>query len=451
MLSVPNIIMELERYGGSAHPGDIVAQWDAIDSYYQRRAEIELPEAVKGETGDGASLRRLFIRTNYAKTIVNSTVTMTMARGVRVYDAAGVRDEAGERLFAKSDVRKTIRYMSRYGGAWLQADKGLPGKPYRVYKPDVARRIMRVEDQEQEHAVLVIQRFEALGVDGREYRLARWYEWDDTNTTVRRLDFRNDGGGWVLLPGKAKQFPYMPFIYVPNREEDSIPEQSDLIDGVDVFKQYDALRVKFLKGLEDEAFRLIFLANVSEEVASRIRKAGGLQVWHAKNKANEEAPELQSVAPADLRQFLDGLKDLVESLATVTRTSVLELNERPVQDIPAQTLRVLYGPQMERCEETAEHLSRALSRVLEIAGRSGFTVQMVPYLPISEDKVHQNLKGLLDSNAYSAYHLLVDSGKTPVEAQEIIDRRMAELGQRLTIQTDQEIRLAKAQPQGSVE
>lgn len=443
------IIDEIERYGDQAHAPETLAQWDVIDSYYKRTAEIEMPEATKGDTGDLESLKRLFIRTNFARTIVNSTVTMVMASGLPVIGRNGQRDEALERLLVKTDIRKLMRYTSRYGAAWIQAVPDDQIKKYRIYKPHIARRIMAQEDQEREQAVLVIQKFERKGQEGTDepYYVARWYEWNDDNTAVTRKDYIRDSSAWRRRPSEnIRRVPYMPFIYVPNREDDTIPEQSDLHDGIDIFKQYDALRVKFLKALEDESFRIIFLSSVGDDVANRIKKAGGLELWYAKNKVGEEPPTLQSVPPADQRQFLEALKDLVDSLATVSRTSVLELNERPVQDIPAQTLRVLYGPQIERCTETAEHLNPALTRLLSvIASQGGIEVRLEPRLPISEDKAHQNMKGLLDSDAYSAKQLLIDSGKTEQEAMKIIDDRMEEKRRKAEIETAAAVQVAEAE------
>lgn len=448
MYTREQVIREIERYGRQVHSGEVVAAWDDIDSYYNRQAEIELPEVVRVEGGDGLSLERLYIRTNFAKIIVSSTATMAMASGIRAYDDKGAPDLDAPSIFQPSDIRRLLRNCARYGAAWLQVMEGDDEKPYRVYKPHVARRIMEREDPEKEHAILVVQAFR--DTDDEEYHVARWYEWDDDRRLVVRQDYvttTTSEVGWMLR-GKPQVFRYMPWLYVPNRIEDSIPEQSDIIDGLDIFKQYDALRTKFLKALEDESFRLIFLANVSEEVAKRIKRAGGLQIWYAKNKRDEAPPELQSVPPADQRQFLDAFRDLVNSLATVTRTSVLELNERPVQDIPAQTLRVLYGPQIERCNETVEHVNPALTKLMRILSRSGadsrMRVELKPRLPVSEDKIHQNLKGLLDSNAFSAFHLLVEGGKTPAEAEEIIARRLEEKQQLVDIDTASEVAVAEA-------
>lgn len=450
MYTQEQVIKEIERYGGEAHEGTVTKQWEQIDDYYKRRADIELPEVTHRPGGDIDSLERLFLRTNFAKTIVSTTATMSMAAGIPVYNPEGIRDLKAERTFVRSDVRRLLRYVSRYGAGWLQAMPEDKTKPYRTYKPHVARRVMMDEDEETERGVLVIQRFTNL--DNKEYRVARWYEWDDKRERVLRRDFISEGTGSWQPRGDERWFGYMPFIYVPNRLEDSIPEQSDIIDGLDTFKQYDALRVKFLKALEDESFRLIFLANVGEEVAKNIQKAGGLQVWYAKNKVNEAPPELQSVPPADQRQFLDAERSLVNSLATVTRTSVLELNERPVQDIPAQTLRVLYGPQIERCTETVEHVNPALTRVIQlIHGGDGWEVRLQPLLPISEDKQHQNRKGLLDSGAYSAHQLLRDSGKSDAEAERIFTEYLEEQRRKGLIKVDEEIEVVEAEARAKAE
>lgn len=438
---------EIDRFGGSAHDKATLTKWATIDDYYNRRADIQMPE-VATDTG---SLERLFMRTNFAKTIVNSTATMAMASGLVVFDR-GKRDDRLAGRFDPTEIRRLLRYASRYGASWMQVvdDKR---KQYRIYKPHVARRIMQVEDSESELAVLVVQDFTNFDKNGqeREYSVARWYEWDDDRTSVQRRDFirETDGGAWKRRPVShnvmQRTYAYMPWVYVPNRVEDEIPEQSDLLDGIEVFKQIDALRVKHLKSLEDEAWRVIFLASVGEDVAQRLAKAGGLQVWYAKNKAAEPPPELYSVPPADLRQFLDTIKDLVNTVATVTRTSVLELNERPVQDIPAQTLRVLYGPQIERVTETVEHVNPALTEVLTLmTGKSDLRVELQPKLPISEDKIHQNLKGLLDSDAYSATRMLVDTGKTPEEAEEILQQRLREKRMFAEVETAEAIKIEEA-------
>lgn len=465
-LTDPQVIDEIKLYSPHAHDEATRASWDEIDLYYKREAEVKLPEAVEGETGDLASLKRLLVRTNFAKTIINSTVTMAMASGIKA-TSGGQEDKAAATLFTPVDTRRLIRWLSRFGAAWLQVLENDKVKPYRVHKPHVARRVMMTEDPERERGVLVMQTFErrqpqVQGGHKETYHVARWYEWDDERTRVWRRDFVSFGGDdWrrrQLENGRWQaSFPYMPWVYVPNREEDTIPEQSDVLDGIEIFKQYDALRVKFLKALEDESFRQIFLANVGEEAAKAILAAGGVNVWYAKNKVGENSPEMQVASPADQRQFLEGLKDLVDSLATVTRTSVLELNERPVQDIPAQTLRVLYGPQIERVTETTEHVNPALSRAASIILGRDVTLTLKPKLPISEDKEHQNKKGLLDSNAYSIRQMLMDQGYTEQQAERIFRMRLEELRRinnlevameedLMKAEADQEIRVAAAQP-----
>jgi len=462
-LSDKQVIEELKRYGGThAHSDATREKWDEIDKFYRGENEIKLPEAVEGELGDAASLQRLKVHTNFCKTIVHSTVTMAMASGVKAVrqaeDGGGgeLDDEEAAKVFAQTDIRRLIRYASRYGAAWLQIIEADREKRYRVHKPHVARRIMMDEDPEKERAVLVLQGFERQeGAEKKKYYVARFYEWDDERARVSRRDFvSEDGSDWkrrALPKNQSGPFRYMPWIYVPNREEDTIPEQSDVLDGLEVFKQYDALRVKFLKALEDESFRQIFLANVGDDVANRIKASGGLNVWNAKNRAGEHAPEMQSVSPADHRQFLDGLSDLVDTVATVTRTSPLELNERPVQDIPAQTLRVLYGPQIERVRETTEHVNPALSRAASLILKRPVRITLTPRLPISEDKEHQNKKGLLDSNAYSIRQLLMDSGFTRAQAEEIFEMRLDELRRINAVEVEKEEELIDAEGEKAVE
>jgi hypothetical protein len=466
-LTDPQVIEEIRLYAPHAHDAATRESWAEIDSYYKRESEIKFPEAVEGETGDAASLRRLLVHTNFCKTVVNSTVTMAMASGIKAValaeDGEGeLEDKVAARVFNVTDVRRLLRYASRHGAAWLQVLESDRVKPYRVHKAEVARRIMMTEDPERERGVLVMQTFERRQpmVEGglkERYYVARWYEWSDDRSVVGRRDFVSVGSAdnWQRrrLENGAWQasFPYMPWVYVPNREEDSIPEQSDVLDGLEVFKQYDALRVKFLKALEDESFRQIFLANVGEEAAKNILAAGGVNVWYAKNRAGEAPPEMQVAAPADQRQFLEGLKDLVDSLATVTRTSVLELNERPVQDIPAQTLRVLYGPQIERVTETTEHVNPALSLAASIILKKQVRLTLKPRLPISEDKEHQNKKGLLDSNAYSIRQMLMDSGFTREQAEEIFAMRLEELRRINEVEVAKEEQLIDAEGEKAVE
>lgn len=448
MRSVKEIIKEIEREQGYAHNQSVRDKWDEIDEYYERRSDIKLPEVVEGETGDGTSLERLKTHTNFAKTIVNSTVTMAMASGMALFGEDGLPDPAADSPFERTEIRRLLRYTSRYGASWLQIVKNDERKKYRIYKPHVARRVMAVEDSEREEGVLVIQEFTRPDEEKSTYCVARWYEHE--GRVVRRRDFATENGrdGWkprLIGNEPTVTYDHMPWIYVPNKIEDEIYEQSDIIDGLELFKQYDALLTKYLKAMEDESFRITFLSNVSEEVAKRITRAGGLQLWYAKNKTGEAPPELQSVPPADQRQFLDGLSDLVDNMATATRTSPLELNERPVQDIPAQTLRVLYGPQIERVEETVEHVNPALTEAYRIiTGTSRSRIVLQPRLPISEDKVHQNLKGLLDVGAYSRYHMLLEIGKTPEEAEAIIARSLEEKRMFEGVETTEEIKVEKA-------
>jgi len=474
----PEVLDEIKLYNGYAHDEATRRQWAEIDEFYKRQTRIELPEAVAGETGDLKSLVRLMTHVNFIKTIVNSTATMAMASGIKAVRLnqdgdGGVEDKRAAKVFDRTDIRRLVRYASRYGGAWLQVLTSDREKPYRVHKAEVARRVMMVEDPEKERGVLVIQRFErrrpqVQGGTREQYWVARWYEWSDERDRVWRRDYisvnspdnwqrrRLENGAWQA------SFPYMPWIWVPNHVEDTIPEASDVIDGLEIVRQYDALVVKFLKALEDESFRQIFLSNVGDDQARNLLAAGGSNVWYAKNKQGEAPPEMQSVPPADQRQFLEGLKGLVNDLATATRTSVLELNERPVQDIPAQTLRVLYGPQIERVTETCDHLNPALSKAASLILDYPVQITLTPRLPISEDKEHQNKKGLLDSNAYSIRRMLRDSGLTDEEANAVFEERLEELRRigeveaatavkselpLIEAQGEQQVKAAEAKPQ----
>src|SRR5690606_30445917 len=78
-LTDPQFAEEIELHTPPAHDSATRASCHEIDLYYKREAEVKLPEAVEGERGDLASLKRLLVRTNFAKTIINSTVTMAMA------------------------------------------------------------------------------------------------------------------------------------------------------------------------------------------------------------------------------------------------------------------------------------------------------------------------------------------------------------------------------------
>ena len=462
-----NILAEINKHPkGQVHEKDVYVKWDLFEKTLKRQTDIKLPEHVD----DLESLKRLMAHTNFAKVIVNATVTMLLANGAKVYNESGLIDKEASQGIDLRLVRRATRYASTYGGCWLHIIRDDKENPLRVEKPHLARRVFDPEDKAKELGVVMIEKIYFAPTladdkvtpvkDDDYYYRARWYEWSKDRKWVRKITYHSDSralGGWRQV-GEDEQFNYMPLLFVAAHDADEIPEASDIVDGIELFEQYDNLLVKFLKSLEDEAFRIIFISQIGEEQAKKMQVGGGKNFWYAKT-ANpaEHPPELQSINPSDHRQFLEALSDLVDSIATVTRTSPMELNERPTQDIPAQTLRVIMGPQLERVGETAEYMSKAFSEAVHVLNsqsggprdpydpRGQARVEFRAQLPVSEDKVHQNLKGMLDADAYSAVDLIMKAeGSTRPEAEQVFERRLAEKRRIAEIETAEEVKVEEA-------
>lgn len=454
---------QLDLYA-DVHPAETMEAWGEIDEILRRDHSIRLPEAAVMAEGD--SLERLHLRTNYSKVVVQSTVTMVLASGLTIRDGQGlVLRGRNANPFPMRYVRRMLRYMSQYGAAWKLRRPNDRKLPLRVYKPHVAREIHLETDPDIVKAVLAIEEIpyrEGQYELGQTYRRARWYEWidvdgnkqlepDEWRQVIRKTYISEAGGEWQAQRDGAI-FRYMPMQLIHNRDADPdrLFEASDIWDAMPLFKALDDLSTKYLKALEDEAFRITFLANVTDEQFKSMRRLSSLNFMFADNGPDGKEPRPYWANPADHRQYLDAFKHFMNRIATMTRTSPLELDERPVQDIPAQTLRVLYGPQISRCAESAEYAASSLSDDLQlIPGQAGVDVILQPRLPISEDKIHQNSKGMLDSDAYSRRQLLIDTGKTEAEAERILDeaieekRRIAEIA--AEVEGDREERLLRVE------
>lgn len=463
MYTEKQIRHQLDLYA-DVHPAETIDAWDEIDEILKRDHKIRLPEAAMLAEGD--SLERLHLRTNYSKVVVQSTVTMVLASGLEIHDADGlVMRGPGVNPFPMRYIRRMLRYMSQYGAAWKLRRPNDRKLPIRVYKPHVAREVYLETDPDIVKAVLAIEEIpyrEGEMELGQSYRRARWYEWvdsdggiplepDEWRRVIRKTYISEAGGEWQAQRDDAI-FPYMPMQLIHNRDADPdrLFEASDIWDAMPLFRSLDDLTTKYLKALEDEAFRITFLANVTGEQFKAMRRLSSLNFMFADNGAEGKEPKPYWANPADHRQYLDAFKHFMNRIATMTRTSPLELDERPVQDIPAQTLRVLYGPQISRCTESAEYAADSLSDDLQlIPGQTGTLVVLKPRLPISEDKIHQNSKGMLDSDAYSRRQLLIDTGKSEAEADRIFEealvekRRLAEIESE--VEGDREERIVRVE------
>lgn len=439
MYTDEQIKWQLNRYGGKAHPSDVLDKWREIDEVLKMEHLIRLPTAALRESFE---LDRLHLHTNYARVVVQSTVTLTLANGVKVYDENKIADETGmaDRLFPSSLIRRMLRYMSTYGGAWRLRRPSDVNKPLRIYKPEIAREIYLETDPEVVKAVLAIEKVERRGGDSDQadhYHVARWYEWDDSVSSepsdwrrvIRKVYISTDQSStWQHDPRQDYVYSYMPMELVRNRDADNIYEASDIHDALELFKGMDDLTTKWLKALEDEAFRLLILANVTAEQARGIHTVDGSNVLTLSNGESKDVPEPKPywMMPADHTQYLRAFDELLKRISTTTRTSMLELGEAPEGDIPAQTLRVKYGPQLERVKESADYASRALTEDISQLGYPEGLVRLKPELPVSEDKIHQNRKGLLDVGAYSRRQMLIDEGMSPAEAERILDQALEE-------------------------
>lgn len=452
------ILYQLQLYP-DVHPPATINEWTAIDEMLRREHAIRLPElAVLHE---GESLERLNLRTNYAKIVVLSTVTMVLSGGLTIKDHEGKAME-GTLPFPMSRIRRLIRYVSQYGAAWKLTRPNDRRRPIRVYKPHVAREIYLEDDPDVVKAVLAIEtihRRSTTEMDLPPDRRARWYEWDDStepnpakwNRVIRRT-YLDEGstGSWRRLPDEAV-FNYMPMELIRNRDtdDDRLFEASDVYDALPVFRSLDDLSTKFMKAMEDEAFRITFLANVTAEQFVGMLNASAMNMMFADNGAEGKEPRPYWANPADHRQYLDAFRHLMNRISTLTRTSPLELDERPVQDIPAQTLEVLYGPQLSRCQETAESLQESLTEDLRLMGVDGNTVSFAPRIPLNKEKQRQSAKGMLDSKAYSRVQLLIDTGMTRAEAERILDEVIDEERRLQALEVEGEVEVIEAEAEAA--
>lgn len=452
MYTDAQIQWQLNRYGGNTHPDHVIAQWEKIDEVLRMQHPIRMPTAAAMES---VELSRLHLHTNYARVVVQSTVTLTLANDITVYGSDGLidRTDLAQRLFPQKLVRRMLRYMSTYGAAWRLRRPSDRKMPLRVYKPSIAREIPLESDPEVVKAVLAIEKVEKRNKPGStsddHYYVARWYEWDDSESpepsdwtkVIRRVYTTEQlGGSWRHDAAQDYAYSYMPMELVRNRDTDELFEASDVYDALELFMGMDDLTVKYLKALEDEAFRLLILANVTSEQAQGINTIdGGNVVTISNGTADLPEPRPYWMDPADHRQYLEAFSELLRRISTVTRTSLLELGESPEGDIPAQTLRVKYGPQLERVKESAEYASIALTEDLTQLGHAAGAVRLIPALPVSEDKLHQNRKGLLDVGAYSRKAMLLDEGRTPAEADRIIQEYLAEQKAILEMEADAQL------------
>lgn len=462
------ILYQLRLHAPHAHPRRVLEKWDEIDEVINREHDILLPEAV--DIAEGLELERLKVRTNYGKTVIDSTVRMTLSSGVIITNAAGVRDPEAAAAFDIRTVRRLLRYMSQYGAAWVLRRRQDAARPMRVYKPHLAREIPLEDDPDVVKAVLAVQRVQerpsviapitAVGAlaHPKETLVARWYEFDDTGMedepwrwtqVVRRVFVSDDEGAvWEERQSDRRTLPFMPMRLVRNHDSEELYQASDVYEGLPLFRAMDELTTKFLKALEDEAFRQAFFANVDAEQIKLMNTVGALNILFASNGGAENPePRPYWTQPADHRQYLDAFSHWMNRIATVTATSPLELDDRPVGDIPAQTLRVLYGPQLARTEDSGASASEELTIVHRLAtsDETGVKVRLAPRLPISEDKAHQNRKGMLDSDAYSALQALIDDGHSRADAQRILDERMEEKRRMQDIENAHLIEMARIQ------
>lgn len=466
------ILAYLNRHaGGNLYHKDVLAQWALYDTYYKRQHVLRWPEVVlEGErTRNVNGLRRLEIRFNFGKTIVHSTETMVLSGGVKVYGRAQQRDSAVEQMFLRNKLhlKRLINYMSRYGAAWVHA---VPRQavPFRFYKPHDAVEITDPEDRDTVRAVLAVQTAtEVSGAPGsvsgyaeNQYEYARWYEWDTDGATVRVLYFRRGRpGGTVVLPANytggdwrlvgQELLPYMPLRLARNRIEDTLPEGSDLSEAIPILQAFDEMASKWNKAMEDEAFRQTFFAGVGEAQIRKMMEMGSHIFLFAKQEMGMPLPEMQVAQATDLTNYINGFVRLLKSLSTVTRTSPLELDERPVQDIPAQTLRVLMGPQLERCTDTAIAAADPLTLVVRaaqsaLAEENSYRVVMEPQVPVAREAEVNNLVSQLQAKAISRREFLRLRGYTEGEIDRIAEEVLADLREEMELERDSRVAVEEA-------
>lgn len=439
--------------GRKLHSKDTLDAWDEYDKFCQMKEDVRLPSLTESNENP-VDLERLRVRVNYSKTIIGATATMALASGFQIKNANGDRDEKSEKLFKKGDLRRLVDHMSRYGAGWFHILHSDPFKPYRIHKPHVAAEIYDEDDPERPRGVVFMQKYESLpegeGLPPETYWLARIYEWNTEYTQVRMYEYRKQLSGgrisgaaeWRLTDrtpvDKPKTFSYMPMrlcVNHPEVDRDRLYEASDLFAGVPLFKIYNEVVTKLNKALEDEAFRQTFFAGVDAKAMKQMTRHGPTTFLYFRD-GDPQRPlaQMQVAPPSDVRQFIEVMNRYIKTIATVTRTAPPELDERPVQDIPAQTLRVLYNPQIERVRDTVEVLREALADSSQIISSGGtfdrkkpWSTTMEPEVPMSEDKRVQEDQGLYNTNSLSSVEMLMRTKRySRSEAERIIAEREAE-------------------------
>ena len=465
----------MTRYGnGNLYPREVKDQWALFDRYYKKEHTIQWPKVVlDGEKARFTnSLARLELRFNFGKTIVHATETMVLSGGFKVFNDRNVRDSKAEEFLRlhKDYIKRLVHFMSRYGAGWVHAVP-LERVPFRFYRPHDAIEITAPEDPQKVEAVLLIQEAKEIeagpsGYAEVTYEYARWYEWNDDRDQVRILHFRRRMGTGLIAdpsgnpaiydwqqvekPGVPATLPYMPLVLARNRIEDTLPEASDLSEAIPILQGFDDLSSKWNKAMEDEAFRQTFFAGVGQEQMMKMMEMGSHVFLFAKQAIGEHLPQMQVAPPSSLDPYINGFIRLLKSLSTVTRTSPLELDERPVQDIPAQTLRVLMGPQLERCTDTALAASRPLSLVVQ-AKQTGsvdsdpvYRLILEPQVPVAKEAEVNNLVSQLQAKGISQMEFLRQRGYTEEQAAKIVAETDADKRKEMELERESRIDVERA-------
>lgn len=409
--------------------------WKKIDTYYKNEQIIKLPKNVLSEERANDDEReRVTSRINFTKRVAKASVTMIMRGGVMVTDDDG---EEVSSPFDEKIIERSILYTVLYGGCWFHHVNDRE-RPYRVYKPSVAVEIPDPDDNDVVRAVLAVETLDDYTeLTKTQYKRYTWYEYATDNRTVRKLVIKRRSTTIPNFeePDDMRELSYMPLFLVKNGGDEQVWRNSDVLDGIPLFDSYERNFALFDVGIEDEAFRQIFLANVDPKQITDYLEMGPRNVLAAKNPPEEAPPALYSVQPSDKRQMLQGLKDKIDLIAMLTRTSPLELANLPVTDIPTSTLLTLYGPQLERCMDTAEALGKAWSRIhhfwnlgrLEYQRDSLAKVKLTAQLPVNRQRELVNLVDMYDRYAMSGREMLRTMGYSDVEVEAIMRERVREI------------------------
>lgn len=413
--------------------------YNIYDGYYNGNHEVDIPAKVKL-----ALESELGTVNNYCRVVVDSAVDYICGGeiGIEIKSDAHEQDraskaeallysvyEANQLLY--EEMLKTITVMGKKGDVFLKLYIDKNQIKIRVLRPDICFPRYRSDDY-KDMLYCAVKWFEEEDIssvsggngDIRRKWKAQVFRPDVVEYYELGEAIETEHSQWKLVDIKENLLGFIPIIHIKNTVDDLEFGVSDLQVMTDLQDALNKIITDMLLTMDNQAFQRMFIFGGQTPKGHKISMEPGIIT-----EVPNENGSLEVVQGADISPFIQGMKEIVDQICTVTSIPNVSSTKSGGNPASGYALRLHYVPLERKCGKKKTilnnrliELNRMIFAAAKLLGMGDYTkfntkIQFIGGLPIDEESQMHIHEMELKNRVKSRRTIMQERGIENVDAE----------------------------------